>query len=73
MKLNASKTNSHNYRTTTIHSQSTPFTLDGTELKESTDLENIIEMTFDAKMAFEMNIRSVSSTAAQRLGIMKKS
>ena len=29
--------------------------------------------TFDAKMTFEKNLRSVSSAAAQRLGIMRKS
>ena len=29
--------------------------------------------TFDAKMSFEKHLRSVSSAAAQRLGIMRKS
>ena len=41
-------------------------------LKESVDLV-ILELTFDAKMTFEKLVRSVSSAAAQRLGIMRKS
>ena len=41
-------------------------------LKESAELV-ILGVTFDAKMTFEKNLRSVSSAAAQRLGIMKKS
>ena len=47
-------------------------TLDVTVLKESADLV-ILGVTFDAKMTFEMHLRSVSSAAAQRLGIMRKS
>ena len=30
-------------------------------------------VTFDGKMTFEKHLRSVSSAAAQRLGIMRKS
>ena len=45
-------------------------TLDGTVLKESADLV-ILGVTFDAKMTFEKHFRSVSSAAAQRLGIMR--
>ena len=45
------------------------FTLDGTVLKESADLV-ILGVTFDAKMTFEKHLRSGSSAAAQRLGIM---
>ena len=41
-------------------------------LKESADLV-ILGVTFDAKMTFEKHLRSVSSAAAQRLGIMRKS
>ena len=33
----------------------------------------ILGVTFDAKMTFEKHLRSVSSAAAQRLGIMRKS
>ena len=47
-------------------------TLDGTVLKESADIV-IPGVTFDAKMTFEKHLRSVSSAAAQRLGIMRKS
>ena len=72
MKLNASKTK------TAIVSRSrqfillTPLTLDGTVLEESADLV-ILGVTFDAKMTFERHLHSVSSAAAQRLGIMRKS
>ena len=73
MKLNVSKTKimivsmSH-----TDHPQLTTLTLDGTVLKESADLV-ILGVTFDAKMTFEKHLRTVSSAAAQRLGIMRKS
>ena len=40
-------------------------------LGESADLV-ILGVTFDAKMTFEMHLRSVSSAAAQMLGIMRK-
>ena len=46
--------------------------IDGTELKESADLV-ILRVTFDAKMTFEKHLCSVSSAAAQRLGITKNS
>ena len=39
---------------------------------ESADLV-ILGVTFDARMTFEKHLRSVSSAAAQRLGIMRKS
>ena len=45
-------------------------TLDRT-LKESADLV-ILGVTFDANMTFEKHLRSVSSAAAQRLGVMRK-
>ena len=47
-------------------------TLDGTVLKESADLV-ILGVSYDAKMNFEKHLRSVSSAAAQSLGIMRKS
>ena len=47
-------------------------TLDGTVLKESADLV-ILGVTFDAKLTFQKHFRSVSSAAAQRLGIMRNS
>ena len=73
MKLNASKTKTMIvFKSRTVHPQLTPLTLDGTVLEESADLV-ILGVTFDAKMAFEKHLRSVSSAATQRLGIMKKS
>ena len=73
MKLNAIKTKTMIVsRSSTVHPLLTPLTLDGTVLKESADLV-ILGVTFDAKMAFEKHLRSVSSAAAQRLGIMRKS
>ena len=56
----------------TVQRLLTPLTLDGTVLKESADLV-ILGVIFDAKMTFEKQLRSVSSAAAQRLGIMRKS
>ena len=41
-------------------------------LTESADLI-IFGVTFDAKMTFEKHLLSVSSAAAQRLGIMRES
>ena len=73
MKLNASKTKTMIVsRSGTVHPQLTPLTLDGTALKESPDIV-IFGVTFDAKMTFEKHCRSVSSAAAQRLSIMRKS
>ena len=73
MKLNASRTKTMRVsRSCTVHPQLTPLTLYGTALKESADLV-ILGLTFDAKMTFERHLCSVSSAAAQRLGIMRKS
>ena len=73
MKLNASKTKTMIVsRSRTVHPQLTALTLDGTVLKESADLV-LLGVTFDAKMTFEKHLRSVSSAAAQRIGIMRKS
>ena len=73
MKLNASKTKTMIVsRSRTVHPQSTLLTLDETVLKESAYLM-ILGVTFDAKMTFEKHLHSVSSAAAQRLGIMRKS
>ena len=59
-------------RSRTVHPQLTPLTLDGTVLKESADLV-ILGVMFNARMTFEKHLRSFSSAAAQRLGIMRKS
>ena len=73
MKLNARKTKTMIVsRSHTVHPQLTILTLDGIVLKESADLV-ILEVTFDTNMTFEKHLRSVSSAAAQRLGIMRKS
>ena len=70
MKLNESKTKTMIVsRSRTVHPQLTPLTLDGTVLKESADYV-ILGVTFDAKMTFEKHLRSVSSAAAQRHGIV---
>ena len=73
MKLNASKTKTMIVcKSCTFHPQLTPLTLDGTVLKGSADIV-ILGVTFDAKMTFEKHPLSVSSAAAQRIGIMRKS
>ena len=73
MKLNTSKTKTMIVsRSRTVHPQLTPLTLDGTVLNDSADLV-ILGVTFDAKMTFEKHLRSISSAAAQRLGITRKS
>ena len=72
-KLNAGKTKIMIVSASrTVHPQLTPLTLDGTVLKESADLV-ILGVMFDAEMTFEKHLRSVSSAATQRLGIMRKS
>ena len=50
----------------------TPLTIGGTVLKESDDLV-ILGVTFDSKMTFEKQLRSVSRADSQRLGILRKS
>ena len=73
IKLNASKTKTMIVsRSLTPHPQSPPSTIGGTVLKESDDLV-ILGVTFDLKMTFEKHLRSVSSAASQRLGILRKS
>ena len=55
-----------------MHHQSPLLTIGGTVLKESDDLV-ILWVTFDSRMSFEKHLRSVSKTASQRLGILRKS
>ena len=52
--------------------QSPPLTIGRTLLKESDDLV-ILGVTCDYKITFEKHHRSVSRTASQRLGILRKS
>ena len=64
MKLNASKTKTMiGSRPSTMNPQSPPLTIGGTVLKESDDLV-ILRVTFDSKMTFEKNLRSVSRAAS---------
>ena len=73
IKLNAGKTQTMIVsRSCTVHPHITPLTLGGTVLKESAAFV-VLRVMFDAKMTFEKHLRSVSSAAAQRLGIMRKS
>ena len=70
MKLNGRNTKTIIVsKSCTVYSQLTPLTLVGTVMNESADLV-ILGVTFDAKMTFENLLRSVSSAAAQRSGIM---
>ena len=54
-------------RSGTMHPQSPALTIGGTVLKESDDLV-ILEVTFESKITFEKQLRSVSRGASQRLG-----
>ena len=55
-----------------VYPQSASLTLDRTVLKESADLV-ILGVTFEAMITFGKHLRSVSSAAAQRHGITRKS
>ena len=59
-------------RSRTMHPQSPAVTIGGTVLKESDNIV-ILGVTFDSKMTFEKDLRSVSRAASQRLGILMKS
>ena len=73
MKLNASKTKTMIVsRSSIMHPQSPPLTIDGTLLKDNDDL-HILGVTFDSKLTFEKLLCSVSRAASQRLGILRKS
>ena len=73
MKLNTSKTKTMIVsRSRTIHPETPALTIGRTVLKESDDLV-ILGVTFDSKMTFEKHLRSVSRSASQRLGILRKS
>ena len=55
-----------------MHLQLPPFTINGTVLKESVDLD-ILGLTFDSKLTFEKRLCLVSRVASQRLGILRNS
>ena len=72
MKLNASKTKTMIVSMSLImYPQSPSLTIGGTVLKESADLDSL-GVAFDSKMTFEKHLRSVSSAASQRLGVLRK-
>ena len=67
MKLNVSKKKTIIVSwPSTIHSQSTPLTLDRTVLKESVDIV-VLGVTFDEKMSFEKHLCSVFNAAVRCL------
>ena len=73
MILNASKTKTMIVsRSRTIHPQSPPLAIGGTELKESEYLI-LLGVTFESKMTFDRHLRSVPRAVSQRLGILRKS
>ena len=55
-----------------MHPQSPALTIGGTVLNESDDLVTL-GVSFDSKMTFEKQLRSVSRADSQRLGIFRKS
>ena len=59
-------------RSRTLHPQSPSLTIGGTVLNESDDLV-ILGVTFDSKITFEKHLRTVSTAASKRLGILRKS
>ena len=64
MKLNASKTKTiRASRSHTVHPQSTPLTLDGAVLEESSDIV-IFGVTFHKEITFEKYLCSVSSAVS---------
>ena len=46
-------------------------TLNDVALKETSEL-NILGVTFDPKLTFERHVRSVASSASQRIGILRR-
>ena len=71
MKLNASGLRLIVSRSRAMHPQSPPLTLDGTVQKESDGID-ILGVTIDTEMTFEMYLRLVSRAASQWLGILRK-
>ena len=71
LKLNVSKNKTMIVsRSCTIHPQSPALTIGGTVLKESNDLV-ILGVTFDSRMTFDKNLRSVFRAASQKLGVLR--
>ena len=73
MKLNASGTGTVMVSgSRALHPQSPLLTIGGAMRKESDDLV-ILGVTFDSEVTFEKCLRSVSGTASQRFGVLRKS
>ena len=73
MKLNVTKTKTMIVsRSRTMRLHSPPLIIGRTVLKEYDDLV-ILGVTFDSKMTIEKHLRSVSRSASQRHGILRKS
>ena len=58
-------------RSRTTHPQSPPITIGGNVLKDPHALD-ILGVIFDSNTTFEKNLRSVSISASQRLGILNR-
>ena len=72
MKINDSKTQSLIVgRSRTCSPPHPPLVFGGSMLSESSSLR-ILGVTLDTKLTFESHIRSVSASASQRLGILRK-
>ena len=72
MRINCTKTQSMTFgRSRTLHPPHDPLTLNGSVLSESSSLR-ILGVLFDAKLTFEPHLRSISSSAAQKLGILRR-
>ena len=73
IKLNESNTKTMIVsKSRTMHPQSPALTFGRTVLEESDDLV-ILGVTFDSKITVEKHLRSVSTAASQRVGILRKS
>jgi len=73
MRLNAGKTKTMIVsRSRTLNPLSPALNVGGVVLKNLSVLE-ILGVTFDAKMTFEVHLRSVSRSVSQRIGILRKS
>ena len=72
MSLNVGKTKTMTIsRSRTMLPNFPILTLNDVALKETSEL-NILGVTFDPKLTFERHVRSVASSASQRIGILRR-
>jgi len=72
MHLNVGKTKTMTVsRSRTLLPRFPDIMLDGVALKKPAELE-ILGVSFDSKLTFERHIRSVASSASQRIGLMRR-